>query len=109
MNNIAPNIIDFVNILSRMSKSGNLIVTLRQAKGRDLWLWWHEARCHEETETEDYARKLARAVAGKIADETLRRTGPRSVENPNGVEYDEAPETGTGDTQPVLALGGAVD
>lgn len=104
MDNVATNIIDFVRVLSSRDKSHNLGFTLRKATGRELWLWWHEAICHEQTAgTDAMARKLSTAVAAEIAKESLRRLGPRSVDNPYGFTEEPEHEAPKGH-EPELAL-----
>jgi hypothetical protein len=76
--NIAPNAMEMVRILASKDGNGNLIATLRAARGEDLFRWWHEAMCHASTApaSSPWEGKMGEALASEIAKEALRRLGP---------------------------------
>lgn len=65
-------------MVKRLSPPGrDMDVMLRGARPRALFAWWHCALALElSSERQPWEKKLAAAVAGKIAAEAVRRCGP---------------------------------
>jgi hypothetical protein len=80
---MSANIGEMILRVTRKTKFGTLEQALRKAGDHELWELYHEALCHEQTEACGAMKKLAAAVAGKVAAEAIRRCGPGQFTTPH--------------------------